>query len=153
MSAELFINLPVLSFAEQMQLDLTHDRAVLIGIEHQKLGSVQCYNAQLIIEIARCARHSCAKKTVALNFLGRDRPGCLSIRHDFDLARIGPENADHQIVADTVRPQDAERIGMRSCEKAVQFVGRQAGDLERFHSYTLHRKKRYIVHWIYDSTT
>src|SRR5438876_478685 len=95
MSAELFINLPVLSFAEQMQIDLTHDRAVLIGIAHQKLGSVQCYNAQLIIEIARCARHSCAKKTVALNFLGRDRPGCLSIRHDFDLARIGPENPEN----------------------------------------------------------
>ena len=49
------------------------------------------------------------------------------------LARIGSENADLQIVADAVRSQDAERIGMRSCEKAVQFVGGQAGDLERFH--------------------
>jgi hypothetical protein len=28
---------------------------------------------------------------------------------------------------------------MRSCEKAVQFVGGQAGDLERFHGYRLHR--------------
>ena len=56
-----------------------------------------------------------------------------------DLPRIGPENADLQIVADTVRSQNTERIGMLSCEEAVQFVGRQAGDLERFHSYTLHR--------------
>ena len=78
----------------------------------------------MVIEIARRARHSCAKKTVALNFLRFDRPGCLSIRHDFDLARIGPENADLQIVADTVRSQDAERIGMLPCEEAVHFVGR-----------------------------
>ena len=32
MRAELFVNLPVLSFGEEMQIDLAHDRAVLIRI-------------------------------------------------------------------------------------------------------------------------
>jgi len=35
MRAKFFINFPVLSFAEQMQIDVAHDRTVLIGIPRE----------------------------------------------------------------------------------------------------------------------
>ena len=102
MSAELFVNLPVLSFAEQMQIDLTHDRPVLIGIARQRLGAIPRCDAEMVIEIARCSGHSRAKKPLVLNSFRCDRLFCMLIQHDVDLLRVGPENADLQIVADTV---------------------------------------------------
>src|SRR5260370_36590659 len=77
--AKLFVNLPVLSLAEQMLINLAHDRAVLIRIARQRLRAVPRCEAQMVIEIARCARHSRAEETVPVNSLRRDRPGCLSI--------------------------------------------------------------------------
>src|SRR5436305_15044560 len=40
MRAELVVNIPMLSFGEKMQIDLAHDRPVLIGIASQVTPSV-----------------------------------------------------------------------------------------------------------------
>ena len=133
MGAKLFVNLPVLSFGEEMQIDFAHDRTVLIRIAYEALRSVRGRDAELVIEVARRAGHSRAKETVAMNFLGSDRFFRLPVQGDVDLAGVGPENADLEIVAHPVRSQNPERIGMRSGEKPIQFVGRQPRDLERFH--------------------
>jgi len=116
-----------------MQIDFAHNGPVLVRISRELFRPIRRYYAQMVIEIARCARYGRAKETFAMNSLRFDRLLRLLIEHDFYLARIGAESANLQIVADTMRSQDAERIGMRSCEKSVQFVGRQAGNLERFH--------------------
>jgi hypothetical protein len=58
---------------------------------------------------------------------------------DVDPLRIGTENADRQIIANAVRSQNPEGVGMCSGEKAVQFVGGQSGDFERFHGVSLKR--------------
>src|ERR1700730_16157933 len=38
--AELVVNLPVLPFAEEMQINLTHDRSIAVGIAHRAVRSV-----------------------------------------------------------------------------------------------------------------
>ena len=133
MGAKLFVNLPVLSLGEEMQIDFPHNRAVLIRIAHELLRSVRGCDAEMIIEVARRAGHSRAKETVAMNFFGSDRFFRHPVQGDVDLAGVGAENADLQIIAHPVRSQNPERIGMRSVEKPVQFIGRQSRDLERFH--------------------
>ena len=69
----------MLSLGKQMQVDLTHERSVLIRIARELLRSIPTLEAKAIIEIARRAGHGCAKKTVAMNSLRRDRLVCLSI--------------------------------------------------------------------------
>jgi dodecin len=89
--------------------------------------------------IVKIASGSCpsgdsrAKKTVALNSLGRDRLLGLLIQDDVDLSRVRPENADLQIVPDPVWPQNSERIGMFAREKTGHFIGWQTRNFERLH--------------------
>src|SRR5207244_7569565 len=46
----------------------------------------------------------------------RARTGGGSVHHDLDIARVGAERADGEIVAHPMRTQDPERIGMRARE-------------------------------------
>src|SRR5260370_21650754 len=101
--AKLFVNLPVLSFAEQMLINLAHDRAVLIRIARQRLRAVPRCEAQMVIKVAPGSRHSRAEETVAMNFLRSDRPGCLLIQHNVDPSRISPESADLPLVPHPLR--------------------------------------------------
>src|SRR3982074_601008 len=141
MRAELFVDLPMLPFQKQMEIDLAHDRAVTVRIARQPFFSVKTGDTDVIIEIARRVRHSCAKKTVPMNFLRRHafarlsilRSRRLSALHDIDLLRIGPKNTNDQIVAHAMRPQDAKRVGMGGGEKRVQLVRRQSHNFERLH--------------------
>src|SRR5438105_2710611 len=130
MRAEFLVELPMLAFAEQMQIHLTHERAVLIRVSHDELRSVPTSQAQTVIKFARRARHPRLKKTVTMNFLRGQR---LTIAHDVDLARVRPKDMDREIVSYPVRPEDAERIGMRAGEKAIQLIRRQTGHGKRFH--------------------
>src|SRR5438045_1334312 len=134
MRSELFIDFPVLSFGEEMQIDLTHNRAVLIRITRQLLRAIPRREAKMIIEVTHRAGHTRAKKTVAMNSLSGDRLSRWSIQNDVDLFCIRPKHADLQIIANAVWSQNTEWIGMGPGEKAAQFVGWQSRDFERSHA-------------------
>src|SRR5881628_741797 len=68
------------------------------------------------------------KKSVAMNLFRFDR--FLPIHHDVDLARVGAKRANRQIVAHSMRSENAERIGMRAGKKTIQLIRRQPGDGE-----------------------
>src|SRR5205085_11520544 len=114
MRAKLFVNLPVLSFGKEMQIDLAHEWAVLIRIPCELFRAIPFCDAQTVGEIARRARQSCAKESILLNSFCCNRLADVSIHHDLDLARVRTKDADFQIVANLVRPQHAERICVRS---------------------------------------
>src|SRR5438046_4788066 len=134
MRSELFINFPVLSLGEEMQINFTHNRTVLIWITRQLLRAIPRREAKAIIEIARRAGHSQAKKTVPMNPLCGDQLSRRSIQNDVDLFCIRPKHADLQIIANAVWSQNTEWIGMGPGEKAAQFVGWQSSDFERSHA-------------------
>src|SRR6266516_7632172 len=102
MRSELFIDFPVLSFGEEMQIDLTHNRAVLIRIARQLLRATSRREAKMIIEVTHRAGHSRAKKTVPMNSLRGDRLSRRSIQNDVDLFCIRPKHADLQILSNAV---------------------------------------------------
>jgi len=55
------------------------------------------------------------------------------IQDNVDLACVGPENADLQIIADSVRPQNSERIGVFAGEKTAYLIGWQTSNFEGLH--------------------
>src|SRR6266480_3519613 len=134
MRAELFIDFPVLSLGEEMQVDLTHNRAVLIRITRQLLRAIPRREAKMIIEVAHRAGHTRAKKTVAMKSISGDRLSRWSIQNDVDLFCVRPKHADLQIIANAVWSQNAEWIRMSPGEKTVQFIGWQSRDFERSHA-------------------
>ena len=137
MRAELIVNLPMLSFGEKMQIDLAHDRAVLIGIACQVMRSVPGGNSEMVRKIPCCVPDSRAKETVLLDFLRCDRFFRMLIQHDLNLARIGTKDANLQIVPNPVRTQHSKGVGMRPSHKPAHFVRWQSSDLERFHKLGL----------------
>jgi len=136
MRAELFINLPVLSFSEEVQIDFAHDRPVLIGIAGQVMRSVPGSDSQMVWKIPCCVSDSRAEKTVLLNFLRCDRLLGMLINYDLDLARIGTKNTDFQVVSNPMRTQHSKGIGMRAADKAAHFIRWQPSNIEWFHSYS-----------------
>src|SRR5207249_12039089 len=134
MRAEFFVELPMLAFAKQMQINLAHDRSVLIRITHHRLGPVPTGQTQMIIEIPGRVRHLGLKKTVAMNFLRFNC--CLPVPHDVDLARVRTKRAYGEVVSHPMRPQNSEWIGMRVGKKTVQFIRRQTCDGKWFHDYS-----------------
>src|SRR5207302_7990451 len=87
------------------QIDFTHNRTVLIRITRQLLRAIPRREAKAIIEIARRAGYSHAKKTVPMNPLSGDRLSRWSIQNDVDLFCIRPKHADRQIIANAVCSQ------------------------------------------------
>src|SRR6059058_5949175 len=113
MRAELFIDFPVLSLGEEMQVDLTHNRAVLIRITRQLLRAIPRREAKMIIEVTHRAGHTRAKKTVVMNSVSGDRLSRWSIQNDVDLFCVRPKHADLQIIANAVWSQNAEWVPVR----------------------------------------
>src|SRR5947207_10572214 len=112
----------------------THNRSVLIWITRQLFRAIPRLEAKAIIEIARRAGYSQAKKTVPMNPLCGDRLSRWSIQNDVDLFCIRPKHADLQIIANAVWSQNTEWIGMGPGEKAAQFIRWQSRDFERSHA-------------------
>src|SRR5437868_11587351 len=139
MRAELIVNLPMLSFGEKMQIDLAHDRAVLIGIACQVMRSVPGGDSEMVRKIPCCVPDSRAKETVLLDFLRCNRFFRMLVRHYLNLARIGPKGANLQIVPNSMRTQHSEGVGMGPSDKEVHFIRWQSSDLERFHGCSLKR--------------
>jgi hypothetical protein len=94
MRAKLVVNVPMLSFGEEMQIDFAHDRPVLIGIACQVMRALPGGNSDMVWKIAGCVPDSRAKETVLLNFLRCDRFFRMLIQHDVNPARIGPKHAN-----------------------------------------------------------
>jgi len=138
MGAKFVVYLPVLTFGEQMQIDVAHDWPVLIWIPSDVLRSVPASDAEMIREIAGRARHGHAKESILLNSLRCNRLLRFSIQHDIDRARVRAKDTNLQIITNAVRTQQAERIGMRAANKAAHLITRQAGNLESFRYVLLH---------------
>src|SRR5215831_19938709 len=115
-----------------MQIHLAHDRPVLIRIARDLLRSVPSRDAQMVGKVARRAQDGGAKESVLLNSFCYDRLVGVSIQYDFDLARVGAKDADFQILANPMRPQHAEWIGMRSSDEIFHLIRRHSRDFKRF---------------------
>src|SRR5437870_10164202 len=126
MGAELFVNLPVLSFRVEMQIDLAHDWPVLVGIARELLQSIPGSHTETVWKIPRRPRPGRTKETVLVNSLRRDRLLRMTIQHNLDRARVRAEYPDLQIITHAVRTQDTERIRMRACDEGFYFVGAQS---------------------------
>ena len=124
MRAELFVELPMLAFANKMQIDLAHDRAVVVGIAHRVFRSVPVRDPQVIIEIARRVWNLAPEKIRPDEFSPPRRCPSGTIGHNFDLARVRAKHANREIVPHPMRSENAERIGMRAGQKAVQLIRR-----------------------------
>jgi hypothetical protein len=83
-----------------------------------------------IIEIAFHPRQSRLEKAFAAEALGRKRVILFARQDDAYFLRVGPEDANGQILAKAVRPEDPEGIGMRARQKNIQFIHGQAGYFE-----------------------
>ena len=57
MCAKFFINFPVLSFTEQIQINVAHDRTVLICIARELVRAIQFYDAEVVWNVALGARY------------------------------------------------------------------------------------------------
>src|SRR2546423_2225737 len=102
MRAEFLVELPMLTFAEQMKIDLAHEWAILIWITHDELGSVPIGQAHAVVEVAARARHASLGKTVPMNFL----PGQFSaVARDVCLARVRAEDMCCGSVSQSCAPQ------------------------------------------------
>ncbi len=123
--AEFFVKLEMISLGEQVQIHLAHNRSIAIRIAPQVLGAVPAQHAQAIIAVAFFAGQDRAEKSILMNALGYDFWFAIW-QSDAYFARIRPKNANDQIVADAMRTENAERIGMGRTEKRIQFVCRQA---------------------------
>src|SRR5262249_11113076 len=124
MRAKFFVNLPVLAFGEEMQIDFPHDRPVLVGIACQAMRSVPSGDPETVRNIPSCVPDSRSKETGLMDFLRCDRLIGMLIQHDLDLARVRPKNAYFQILSNPVRTQDTEGIRMRPGNEAAHFVRR-----------------------------
>ena len=133
MRAKLFVNFPVLPFGKEMQINLAHDRPVLIGIACELLRSIPGSHTETVWKIPRRPGPGRTKETVLVNSLRRDRLLRMTIQHDLDRARVRAEYPDLQTITDAVRTQYAERIRMRSCDEVFHVIGRQSRDLKTFH--------------------
>src|SRR6516165_7238030 len=104
----------------------------------------------MIIELARGVWDLRAEKSVAMNALRFDsRAG--AVNKHLHLLCVRPKDADCQIVAHPVRPEDAERFRMRSREERVQLIRRQSNNFEALHLVprllrTCRRQKLILLH-------
>jgi hypothetical protein len=140
MRAKLFVNLPMLSFREQMQIDFAHDRAIAIRIARRPLRLVPVSDAEVVIQITGRRWDPRAKEPVTMNFVGVNWRARLSIHQELYFLGIGSENAHDQVVptnrwgpkirkgsgwvADRRRsahPAVAQRFRKVSCEGPAQY--------------------------------
>src|ERR1700730_8374035 len=112
--AELVVNLPVLPFAEKMQIDFAHDRSIAVGIAHDTFRSVPIGKAKLGSKVAGRLRHRRAKKAIPMNLfrfdwrLRRNLRGSVSgspIQHDVDLLYVRLKHPDDPIIAEPMGPK------------------------------------------------
>src|SRR5262245_9285312 len=90
----------------------------------------------MIWNVALGAGNSGAKETFLVNPFRRDWFVRFSIEHDLDRTRVRAKDSDLHVIANLVWTQHAERIRMKACDKSVDLVPRDAGNLERFHCRT-----------------
>ena len=136
MRAELFINLQMISLGEKMQIDLTHDGAVSVGIVNDRSRIVPAGQVKAIIHLALGPGKNRLEKSLTTEPLGREPLLLFSGENDAYFLGVRTENADSEIIADPMWPKNPERIGMRPGEKSIELVQGQTGYFERAHART-----------------
>ena len=122
MRAKLVVKPLVISFGEEVQIHLAHDRSVAVGIAQQLLRAVESEHLHEVGKIERLVRHSRLIKTLDVQPLGR-KDLCLIVRrHDLNLLRFRPKNADDQVIARAMRTENVEGIGMGTVEKGSDLA-------------------------------
>ncbi len=121
--AEFVVELLVVSLREQVPVDLAHDRPVAVGIAQELLRAVKRNHLHEVRETGRFVRHGRLVKALDMEPLGRENLLPVFRRHDLNLLRLRAENANDQVLARTVRTEDAERIGVGSVQERGDLVG------------------------------
>src|SRR4051812_49009391 len=133
MRAKLFINFPVLSFREQMQIDVSHDRTVLVSIPCELLRAVHFKDAQMVRNVRLRGGDSGAKETFRIEPFRSDWIVRFAVEHYLDHTRIRAKGSDLQVIADFVRTQHLEGIGVKTADKFVNLVAWDGSNFESFH--------------------
>ena len=71
MSAKLVVEPVMISFAEEMEIDLAHDRPIAVGIAQGTLGAIEAGYLYQIGKILRPVRHSRLVKAFDMEPIGR----------------------------------------------------------------------------------
>jgi hypothetical protein len=127
----------MISLGEKMQVYVSHDRAVGVGIVNDCRRIVPAGQMKLIANIALHSRHNRLKKSLTTQPLGWETLLVFPSQNDTDFSGVRAENADSEILADTMGSKDPERIRMRAREKNVHLVDWQIGYFERAHAGTI----------------
>ena len=132
MRAEFFVEPPVLSLPEEVQIDFAHDHAVGIRIARNLFATVPAFDLEGVRNVARTFLQCGLEKTVALNFFRRNERAIV-VELDRYLARIGTKHADQNVFAQAVRAENAKWIWVRALQKSAQLVSHKDGNVELFH--------------------
>jgi hypothetical protein len=119
MRAELFVELQMISLREQMQVDLTHDEAIGVRIADEGHRALPARELDPIIEAAIHAGQRRLEKTFGPKAVGREALLFGARKDDAHFLRVRSKDANDEVVADSVRPEDAERIGVSAREENI----------------------------------
>ena len=119
MRAEFFVNLQMISLGEKMQIDLAHDRAVGVGIVHDRRRAVPAGQVKSIIDIALHSREDRLEKSLPPEPLGRKTLLLFPRENDGHFLRVRTENADREIVADRCGPRIRNGSGCAPARKRL----------------------------------
>ena len=72
MGAEFLVELPMLAFAEKVEIDLPHDDAIGIGVAGDLFGAVPPLDLKHVGDVALAVLQGGLEKTVAVDLLGWD---------------------------------------------------------------------------------
>jgi hypothetical protein len=122
----------MISFREEVEIDLAHEGAVAIRVARQSLRAIALDDAQPVIEFAVLPRHNRLEKSILANPI---RGNLFSTRNrNSNVLRLRPKRPDNEIIAYPMRPQNSKRIGMRTRQKNAEFIDGETENFEVTHT-------------------
>ena len=122
MRAKLVVEPFVISFGEEVQIHLAHDRSIAVGIAQEMLRAVEGEHFDEVGKVGRLVRHSRLVEPLDVEPVGRKNLLAIVCRHDLDLLRFRPKNADDQILARAMRAENAEGISMGTVQEGSDLA-------------------------------
>src|SRR5438270_7676912 len=132
--AELVVEPQMISLGKQMQVHLAHDEPVAVGIADERRRFIPTREMNVIIDVAfHPGKRRLEKSFRAESVRGETLFG-LSVGNNAHFFCVRTKDAHDEIVADAMRAENPEWIGMRAGEEDVEFVDEHAGYFEGAHA-------------------
>src|SRR6266513_1390303 len=134
MRDKLLVELKVISLGKKMQVHFAHDQAIAVGIADEGRGFVPAREMNVVINVAFHPRDRRLEKSFRPKTVRDEALFGFPMGNDAHFLRVRTKDADNEIVTHAMRPEDAERIGMRAGEEEIQLVDGHAGYFEGTHA-------------------